>query len=347
MADITKTVIKSISGSAGSKRAIINPTVKDAPLCELYTQNSGKTYAPAVEEGIEWETERKGSPGKLTFTVLDDGKIKMNYGNPVAFKYGGKKVFYGYIFTMKPTKDGKIEVTAYDQLRYLKNKHTYVYKNKRCDQVIKMIATDFKLNVGTLVNTKKSFSRVEDNATLFDIIGNAMDDTTLVTGKLYVLYDDYGKLTLKAASSMLLDHLIDEETAQDYDYKGSIDDKSYSKVQVYYDNDGKREYYIAQSKSKQNAWGVLQLTEKAASQKDAKLQAKLMLDMYSKPTRTLTISGAFGNVKVRAGTSVPVILDLYDTKANTYMLVEKAKHIFKENEYTMDLTVTSNKFTGE
>ena len=31
-----------------------------------------KAYFPAVEEGIEWSTERKGTPGKLTFKVLKD-----------------------------------------------------------------------------------------------------------------------------------------------------------------------------------------------------------------------------------------------------------------------------------
>lgn len=30
--------------------------------CELLIQNGNTVYAPVVEEGIEWETERKGSP---------------------------------------------------------------------------------------------------------------------------------------------------------------------------------------------------------------------------------------------------------------------------------------------
>jgi hypothetical protein len=30
--------------------------------CELSIQNGNTVYSPIVEEGIEWETERKGSP---------------------------------------------------------------------------------------------------------------------------------------------------------------------------------------------------------------------------------------------------------------------------------------------
>ena len=31
-----------------------------------------KAYLPAVKEGIEWTTERKNTPGKLSFEVLKD-----------------------------------------------------------------------------------------------------------------------------------------------------------------------------------------------------------------------------------------------------------------------------------
>ena len=34
-----------------------------------------KAYLPAVEEGIEWLTERRGVPGKLTFKLLKDDTL--------------------------------------------------------------------------------------------------------------------------------------------------------------------------------------------------------------------------------------------------------------------------------
>lgn len=344
MAELTKTTIKSIYGSSGSIRKLINPNVPGSPLCDLYIQYKGTLYRPVVEEGIVWETERKGAPGKLTFAVFQDGKLKFSYGSIVAFKYNNRNVFYGFIFKITPRKDGFIEMLAYDQLRYFTNKHTYVYKNKRLDQIVRMIASDFKLHVGSVANTGRAISRVEDNTALFDIVANAMDDTVLATGNLFVLYDDFGKLNLRNISSMKMTHLIDKETARDYDYSGSIDENSYSKVVIYHDEDGVREYYIAQSETLQNSWGVLQLTEKAGSRSTAKQQAKLMLDMYSKPTRSLSVREAFGNVKVRAGCLVPVMLQLADIKVSNYMLVEKATHTFKESDYTMDLSVVGNTF---
>ena len=158
-----------------------------------------KLYRPAVEEGIEWSTERRGTPGKLTFKVLEDKKLKFSEGSPVRFTVNGKKIFFGFVFKQQSArKEGKVReltVTAYDQLRYLNNKDTRVYENKTADQLIKMIAEDYRLSVGTLKNSGYVIpSRVEDNTSLFEMIENALDLTLENKKEMYVLYDDFGKL---------------------------------------------------------------------------------------------------------------------------------------------------------
>ena len=95
---------------------------------ELLIQNGSTVYSPIVEEGIEWETERKGSPGKLTFKILQDNLLNFTEGNAIRFKYKENNVFYGFAFTKKRDKNPIITRTAYDQLRYLNNKDTYIYR---------------------------------------------------------------------------------------------------------------------------------------------------------------------------------------------------------------------------
>ena len=85
---------------------------------------------------------------------------------------------------------------VYDQLRYLKNKETIVYKKKTAGELIKILAKRFNLQYGTLADTGWRRSAIEDNTTLFDIIQNALDDTLITKGKTYVLYDKVGKLQL-------------------------------------------------------------------------------------------------------------------------------------------------------
>ena len=50
-------------------------------------------YQPAVQEGIEWSTERKDTPGKLVFKVLKDDILDFSEGSPVRMKVDGDNVF--------------------------------------------------------------------------------------------------------------------------------------------------------------------------------------------------------------------------------------------------------------
>ena len=64
-----------------------------------------KAYVPIVEEGIEWTTERRSTPGKLTFKVLKDDIINFQEGAAVRLKVNGVPVFFGFVFTKKRDKD--------------------------------------------------------------------------------------------------------------------------------------------------------------------------------------------------------------------------------------------------
>lgn len=316
---------------------------------ELMIQNGSKVYIPVVEEGITWQTERMGSPGELKFSVVKDDVINFTEGNAVRLRVDGKNVFYGFVFTKKRNKDGIIDVTAYDQLRYLKNKDTYVYTNKTAGEFIKMVASDFQMQTGTLEDTGfKIASRVEENTTLFDMIQNALDLTLQNKKEMYVMYDDFGKITLKNISSMIVNILIDEETGENFDYSSSIDSETYNKIKLTFDNEktGKRDVYIAQSTANMNTWGVLQYFDTLQEGENGKAKADALLELYNKKTRNLSISNAFGDVRVRAGCMIPVQLNLGDMKTNNLMLVEKCKHIFKENEHFMDLTLRGGEFVA-
>lgn len=314
---------------------------------ELLIQHGKKVFSPAVQEGITWATERKGCPGELQFKVIKDKKLTITEGDAVRLKVNNKKVFFGFIFKLKRDKEDIISVTAYDQLRYFKNKDTYVYEKKTASQFLKMIAADYNLQTGNIENTEfKIASRIEENTTLFDMIQNALDLTLVNQKYMYVMYDDFGKITLKGLDNMRLNLLIDEETGENFDYTSSIDDQTYNKIKLTYDNKetGKREIYIAQDSKNMNQWGVLQHFDTLQEGENGKTKANALLSLYNKKTRNLTIKNAFGDVRVRAGSMVVVMLDLGDVKVNSLMLVEKCKHEFKESQHFMNLTLRGGEF---
>lgn len=297
--------------------------------------------APTVLEDVIWETERKGVPGKLSFKCLFDENNIFEEGDLVTIRYKGNKIFYGFIFSMSRDKNNIISVVAYDQLKYLKNKDVFRYENKKASEVIKALAEDFKLQIGDIEDTGFIIpKRLEDNVSLFDIILTALAITLQNTKKMYVLYDDFGKLTLKDVEKMKLNILIDDGTSENFSYKSSIENSANQIKLVKSDEKaGKREIYIAKDSSNINKWGVLQHFDKIDEKENGEMKADALLKLYNRKFKTLIMKNVFGDTRVRAGSSVVVNLNLGDIKVKNYMLVEKVKHIFKFQEHFMDLTL--------
>ena len=310
-------------------------------MIELITQNEDVLYLPNLVDELTVDRDMSGSPSTLSFKITKDDVVNIQEGNPVRVKVDGEKFFYGFVFNKKRSKDGIIEITAYDQLRYLKNKDTITYTNKRADEVITLIADKFNLKVGELENTKYLIvSRVEDNKTLMDMIDNALDLTLTNTKELYILYDDFGEIMLKNINQMQVDELIDSESGENFSYTTSIDN-SYNQIKLIYEDSesGKSEVYITKDSDNINNWGVLQYFEKIEEQTNGKLKADSLLSLYNAKTRDLSLTNVKGILSVRGGSFIAIQLNLGDIILNEYMLVEKCKHKFKNNEHFMDLTL--------
>lgn len=310
-----------------------------------------KTYLPAVEEGIEWTTERKNTPGKLTFKVLKDDMLDFSEGSAVRMKESGENIFFGFVFKQQRARETVVTVTAYDQLRYLKNKDTFVYENQTADQVLQMIARDYSLRVGTLEPAGYVIPhRVESDVSLFEMIQNALDLTLLNTGQMFVLYDDFGKLALKSLSSMYVGSpgaylMIDEETGENFDYTSSIDDNTYNKI-VLKNESTKKDFVVVHDLENIKRWGTLAYTDTYKEGENGQAKADALLKLYNRKTRNLKLTNMLGDNRVRAGSMVVVNLDLGDVKLKNFMLVESCKHCYKEGEHWMDLTLRGGEFVG-
>ena len=272
---------------------------------ELFIQHNSTIQFPVVKEGARLTLERKGTPGKLEFTVVKGPGLNFAEGDPVKLTVNGTAMFYGFVFKKKRDKGGTIDVVAYDQLRYLKNKDTITEEGLKASDLLKRIATDFRLNLGTVEDTGYTLETiVEENL------------------------------------------LIDEETGENFSYESSIDEQTYNKIKLAYNDEktGKRELFIAQDGAKMNQWGVLQYFEEVQTKTGASAKADALLKLYDQKTRKLTIQNAFGDVRVRAGSAVVVALNLGDIVTNNYMVVNKVTHTFKGNEHMMALDLIGGEF---
>ena len=341
---ITKVVVKSTTGAAGTRKEDLRqlPSYQQAGVEITIQNNNNQMQNPIIEGDVVWETTRRGSPSSLKFTVVKDEMLNFHEGNPVSFRFNGSDVFYGYVFSKSRSDSLLIDVTCYDQLRYLKNKDTISYENKTYTELLKMLAADYGLTVGTVADTKYKIPQRIEEGTLFDTLGNASDLTLINTGKVFNMYDDFGKLTLKPYEELLLPIYIDEDTAQDYTYTSSIDSDVYNRIKLAYDNGetGEREVHVMNDTASQGRWGVLQYYAKldsALSTADLQTKAQALLKYFNVIRRELTMKKVFGDIRARAGASVAVGMGLGDINISNYMCIEKAKHTFSHGLYTMDL----------
>ena len=287
--------------------------------------NRGTIFVPQVKEGIKWETVRKGSPGKLEFTIYADVNLDIDEGNPVRFRVFENKVwndvFYGYI---------------------------YSYSGITAGRLLQRICDDFRLSCGRITDTGYVIpQRIESNKTLFDIMQNALDLTMMNTRQVYVLYDDYGKICLQNIADRKMNLILDAETGENYEYSTSIDGDTYNQVKLTYDNKdtGKREIYMTKDSSHINEWGVLQYYDTLNDGENGASKAEALLKYYNKVSRNFQVKDAFGDVRIRAGTYPLVMFSVSNYWLHNFMMVEKATHTFNEEEHTMTLTLSGGEFT--
>lgn len=297
---------------------------------------------------VTWKTSRVGraSVCDLVFVkggLYQDKTFKYNTGDIVRVRKDGIGVFYGYVFAIGGGKDEQVKITAYDQLRYLMAKDTYVFKNVTATEVVRRIADDFDLKTGTLADTGyKIPAMVEDNKKLLDIAWKSLDLTLIATKENFLLYDDFGEIRLRDVKDMFVDFVIgDGSLLIDYELKRSIDGDTFNRVKLVRDNKqtGKRDVYVAQDSASMARWGRLQHFD-VVDQKmnDAQINEIMnnLIKLKNREQKSLPLT-AIGDVRVRAGSIVPVIIEEYGI--NQYFLVDECVHNFVGDDHAMKLEV--------
>lgn len=311
----------------------------------MISDKKNTVYQPKTVEGVKLDIERRGSPSRLSFSVLNDEKMTLDVGYQVTLKVDGVGMFSGFIFSLDYSEGDTIDITAYDQLRYLKNKAYYVFKKKTATEMIKHIASQYGLKTGKLTNTPYTMDLIEDGSTLFDIINRALDETLTNTKNLYVLYDDFGSLSLKSLGEMETKIVVNNANSGGYDYSVSIDEATYNEVKLYYDNDktGKRDVYVEKDSSNIAKWGRLRLLEKLDDGEDGISKAQKLLNLYNAPTKYLNVKNIEGHPSVRGGSIIYCDLTVGKMKVTNAMVVESVTHSFTLDEHKMDVTIRGRK----
>lgn len=302
-------------------------------------------------KSISYTTNRTGSPGKLSFTVLKSGQLSFTEGDQVRLTVDGTLVFYGWVFSKSKNRWGEIDVVCYDRLRYLKANASYAFYTQTAGNILRTIAADFQLATSTVDNTWYAIpSLVQQNKSCMDIINEAVQQTLLNTGKLFVLFDDGNGLSLRESRSMIApigDVVVgDGSLLTSYTYKTDIDTQTYNSVRIAKADEESGVWKAVEAMDSETIgqWGLLRLYKTVdgdVNEAQMLSEAKTTLQAYNRRNRTLSAS-SLGVVGVRAGMLLRMhVQGLGDMDLNQYVLLEKVTHKWENNVHTMDFeTVT-------
>ena len=301
-------------------------------------------YAPVTQK-VTYTTNRNGSAGKLTFTYLQEKPINLTEGAKVQFSVNGKEIFLGFVFVIEQDRWGVVSVTAYDQLRYLKAKASYSFVGKSLGEIIQQIATDMLLQVGNLEDTGYILPTLtKENTECLDIIEYGLQLTQYNTGKTFVFYDDFGKLSLQESKNMMSDILIGNGSIiTDYSYKSDIDSDTYNQVKLVRPNKetGQGDTYVFSDQTTIKKWGLLQKYEKVdenLNEAQINQQGNIMMAYYDRVLKTISVDGVGGVPGLKAGAMAMFkIKDIPELSNGYYLLLDKVKHTFSDADHTMSI----------
>jgi hypothetical protein len=302
--------------------------------------HSGYLYNLDAIDTVSLERDRYGTPAKLTFSVINDVNLAVEEGVLIEFIFNDDRVFRGYVFKTKSDAE-KIEVTAYDQLRYLKNKDSFDYKNLKLNELVQLIARKYGLRTGELADTGYVIPpRKERDSTLIDIISTAISLTLTNNSRLYILRDRYGEIVLEDIEA-LRSGIVLNNAIPSFTIESSIDDKTYNVIEVK-SNDETIAPTVEKDDDSIKKWGVLKYVDGSLKEgENPNVKAKALLALYNHRTRSFSASDIPGDVSIVGGSSLAVIVNIGSEEIMQYMVVDSVKHSF-----TGDLHVMSLKLLG-
>ena len=336
---------------------------------KILIQNSenGDIYdITGISSNIQISTEFKDQAGKLTFQTQRQNEKDKNTalifeeGSRIQVKWKDRGIFFGYLFKRQTDEDGVVQITAYDQLRYLKNKDFYQNRGETLATTFGNICQTFNLKYQVDYDSGyKVPPKIFDDTSLYEILKYSIDSNLIGVEKQHVIYDDYGTLKLNIIDNLRSDYVLgDLSMVTNYRYEKSIDDNTYNQIKLVKEDkkNKSRGLYIVKNSDNQKRWGVLQYYKKVDENvPDGVLQSwgKNLLNTYDVVHEKLSLTalavpGDDGIWDLRAGSGIIIKLNTSigyingENEANKYemYLIEKCTHeIENENYHSLSLDI--------
>lgn len=288
----------------------------------------------------------------LEFSYLYDGDLLLHNGDVVRLTNTSETdgIFFGKIFKVSMDESKKVEIKAYDQLRYGKAKDIITIKGG-VDNIVtitNMMCSSLNLKAGihAAVSYMAQSDKVKYQDTWLDILYDMISETLTNTGEWYRLADVYGQVRIENLRDLQLPLVIgDNSLAIGYSWEKSIDDEFYNIVKISWMDEasGKAQTYQEYDQNSVNQYGNLLYyehadTKNAQDAEKLKDKAKKLLQLYNYEKESIKLN-CIGDHSVRAGCSI--YGSVADIALDRRVIVKSVTHKYLPT-HTMELEVIAN-----
>lgn len=190
----------------GNKTVILNPILSSAEV-SFSTDSVG-----SVTLGIEKER-------------MKDFKIQI--GDLIIIPYmndPSKVLFRGKIFKINTRDKTKIEIKAYNILKYLQGKKYNVFPTIDLGSIVKVICADLGIEYGYLEKTPNCPAKLFTDKSYGDILNEYESYLLYMNGVKYVHRVENNQLTLRNLENLMTNYLITDDITTSHSYTESAED---------------------------------------------------------------------------------------------------------------------------
>ena len=316
-----------------------------------YTQDQFDSIRLHPEDGLKLSLSRLSAAGTLEFSYYDrQVPIVLQMGDRVYLNVDGVPVFRGYLFDKREDKSGLIRATAYDCMRYLLNKDSYVRPAETYRSFVAWVADQFAFKCN-IVNDQWDVveGAVAENESYLDVMTKYRRNVVLKTGNFYEVSasrQQHGELVFRSMAQYPWRVVLNNSMVEDYEYVESIDnDDVANMIDIRYKNaDDSVSAVTRTNKDLISTWGPLWYIEEVdMSPSDAATYANVLLALMSEPQRTFKLTNVLTDtLLVEAGSPVVASFQLDDRKIESWMLIDSIAYTISSTLITADIVLLGN-----
>jgi hypothetical protein len=318
-------------------------------MLTIHLENSGNGDVFEIStlvNSLKINTFANGQPSKLTFNLLEDPNKNFSTTNGSIIRVTENKagIFYGFVFTViYEAKSKSYKITAYNQMRYLKNDDTKVVKGVSASQLFGIICKQYNIKHKIITPTNWVIAEKYYNKnSLHSIINDGIQETNIATGKHYFIRDNFGCLEFTELHQNKTDIIIgDGSLLCDYTYERSIDKDTFNTIKVVRSNrqNGKRETRIQYDNGTRRKWGILQKlveVDEAATEAQIIRISNDLLNLKNRETETMKITALrFPGLVAGSG----FMLSINKLGLEQYVWIASATHSIERDFQSMELDI--------